>query len=99
MINLRKYCIRLCKELLILINNQLKFLALFCINFYKTFLSNYFGNGCRFIPSCSDYGKSAFQSQSFLRACWLILRRLMKCRPGGACGYDPVPPRKDVVSE
>ena len=77
------------KKLLNLFN--LNFLALFVINFYKTFLSNYFVNSCRFIPSCSEYGKIAFQSQPFHRACWLTFKRILRCHPCGSYGYDPIP--------
>lgn len=92
MIVLKKYYNHIYKRLLIRINSQLRFLVLLFINFYKIFLSNYFGNNCRFVPSCSDYGKLAFQSQPFLKACWLTISRISRCYPGGPYGYDPVPP-------
>ena len=65
--------------------------VLFVIDFYRTFLSSYVGNGCRFTPSCSEYGKRAFESQPFFKALALMVKRILKCRPGGPYGYDPVP--------
>ena len=80
------------------IESGLKFLALLVINFYRVFLSNYFGNGCRFVPSCSEYGKHAFQTHGFVRAFLLTAKRIGKCRPGGSYGYDPVPQQRDCCS-
>jgi putative membrane protein insertion efficiency factor len=46
---------------------------------------------CRFSPTCSHYAAQALQTHGVGRAAWLILRRLLRCRPGAAGGYDPVP--------
>ena len=91
MMNLKGYYGQSCKNLLVLFDSKLRVLALLAINIYKVFLSNYFGSGCRFIPSCSEYGKIAFKSHTFPQALWLTFKRFVKCRPGGPCGYDPVP--------
>ena len=47
--------------------------------------------GCRFHPTCSEYAKNSFQQHSFFSACWLTLKRLCRCHPWGASGFDPVP--------
>ncbi len=91
MMSLKRYYNQLYRKLLKIGDLKLRFLALLFIDFYKIFLSNYIGNGCRFVPRCSDYGRSVFQSHSFPIATWLILNRIMRCRPGGSCGYDPAP--------
>ena len=49
---------------------------------------------CRFSPSCSCYAVEALQTHGTPRGLWLTLRRLVRCRPFGPSGYDPVP---DVV--
>ena len=46
---------------------------------------------CRFFPSCSEYGYEAIAVHGAGRGGWLTLRRLLRCRPFGSSGYDPVP--------
>jgi len=46
---------------------------------------------CRFFPSCSNYAQEAITDHGSMRGCWLTLRRLLRCRPFGPSGYDPVP--------
>ena len=61
---------------------------------YRVVLSPHIGNCCRFEPSCSVYCIEALKTHGVLRGCWLTLRRLLRCRPFGPSGYDPVPPKK-----
>jgi uncharacterized protein len=46
---------------------------------------------CRFEPSCSAYAVEALERHGARRGSWLTVRRLVRCRPGGARGADPVP--------
>lgn len=46
---------------------------------------------CRFSPSCSQYAAEAIESHGAARGALLTVRRLLRCRPGGARGADPVP--------
>lgn len=46
---------------------------------------------CRFTPSCSAYAKEALQVHGTRRGLWLAMRRLLRCRPFGPSGWDPVP--------
>lgn len=59
---------------------------------YRLFLSPWLGHSCRFQPTCSAYALEALEKHGALRGGWLTLRRLLRCRPGGGHGYDPVPP-------
>ena len=70
------------------------------IRFYQVTFSGLFPNVCRFQPSCSQYAYEAIEQHGPLRGSWLAARRLLRCRPGGGFGYDPVPPhkRRDRVS-
>lgn len=46
---------------------------------------------CRFTPSCSAYAKEALELHGRRRGLWLALRRILRCRPFGPSGWDPVP--------
>ena len=46
---------------------------------------------CRFFPSCSEYGREAIEVHGAGRGLWLTVRRLLRCRPFGPSGFDPVP--------
>jgi putative membrane protein insertion efficiency factor len=46
---------------------------------------------CRYEPTCSAYALSALRGHGAVRGSWLALRRLGRCHPWGAFGYDPVP--------
>jgi len=46
---------------------------------------------CRFYPSCSAYGHEAISRFGAGRGLWLTVRRLLRCRPFGPSGFDPVP--------
>ena len=47
---------------------------------------------CRFFPTCSEYSREAIETHGSGRGLWLTLRRLVRCRPFGPSGFDPVPP-------
>lgn len=64
---------------------------IFCIKFYKGFVSPYFAPSCRYTPSCSDYGIKALQKHGPFKGSWLTLKRFISCNPWGGSGYDPVP--------
>ena len=59
---------------------------------YKLTLSPWFGQSCRFLPTCSEYGLEAVRRHGPWRGAWLTLRRIARCHPWGSSGYDPVPP-------
>jgi len=69
-------------------------LALALIRAYRYLLSPWFGNQCRFHPTCSAYAEEAITKHGILRGTWLTAARLAKCHPWHSGGLDPVPPRK-----
>jgi putative membrane protein insertion efficiency factor len=46
---------------------------------------------CRFFPSCSEYGYEAIETFGAGQGGLLTARRLLRCRPFGPSGFDPVP--------
>ncbi|HUN58360.1 MAG TPA: membrane protein insertion efficiency factor YidD [Candidatus Binataceae bacterium] len=57
-------------------------------------LIGHYGPACRFDPPCSAYARAAILRDGFLRGLQLALGRLLRCRPGGAYGFDPLPPAR-----
>ncbi|MEG1839955.1 MAG: membrane protein insertion efficiency factor YidD [Raoultibacter sp.] len=66
-------------------------IAVGAIKIYQVALSPLFPSCCRFTPTCSQYGIIAFQRYGFFKGFWLTAKRIIRCRPGGPYGYDPVP--------
>lgn len=63
------------------------------INIYQSYISPFTGGraACRFTPTCSEYTKQAIEKYGFIRGTFMGIKRISRCRPGGGCGYDPVP--------
>lgn len=55
------------------------------------------GPACRFEPTCSEYAHQALAAHGLGRGLYLTLRRLLRCRPMGGWGYDPVPLPPDAA--
>jgi uncharacterized protein len=66
-------------------------LALGLIRIYQRVISPGIGNVCRYSPSCSRYTYEAIERHGLLRGSWLGFKRILRCRPWGGSGYDPVP--------
>ncbi len=62
------------------------------IRLYQMTLSPLIGPCCRFHPTCSNYCIEAIRVHGPLYGFWLSFRRLLRCRPFGPSGEDPVPP-------
>lgn len=58
---------------------------------YRTWLSPALPPACRFLPTCSAYASEAFERHGLWRGGYLAARRLLRCHPLGASGFDPVP--------
>jgi putative membrane protein insertion efficiency factor len=58
---------------------------------YQRLLSPLLPPSCRFYPSCSQYALEAIHRHGALKGGWLAIRRLARCHPFNAGGFDPVP--------
>jgi putative membrane protein insertion efficiency factor len=70
---------------------RLKGIALRLIRGYQLTWSRVVPSVCRFTPSCSHYTYEAIQKHGFFRGVCLGSRRIMRCHPFNAGGFDPVP--------
>lgn len=58
---------------------------------YRYLLSPWWGTQCRFSPTCSQYAIEALQRHGAWKGSALTLRRIGRCHPWHAGGFDPVP--------
>ena len=58
---------------------------------YSSFISPLYGKSCRHIPTCSQYAREAIIHHGPIKGTYLSITRILRCRPGGTSGYDPVP--------
>mgnify|MGYP000137194618 CR=1 FL=1 len=70
----------------------MKSLLLLLLKCYQLCISPFLGQNCRFYPSCSEYAREAVVTHGALKGSLLAGRRLCKCHPWNAGGFDPVPP-------
>jgi putative membrane protein insertion efficiency factor len=63
---------------------------LFCLRTYQAFRAGR-PSPCRHFPSCSAYAVEAITLHGSTRGTWLAIKRVVRCRPFGSRGFDPVP--------
>lgn len=68
----------------------MKWIAIYFLRGYKLFLSPLFPPSCRFTPTCSEYAAEAIGKYGFLKGVVLGVKRILRCHPFAAGGYDPV---------
>jgi len=70
---------------------MIRSLLLVVVRAYRWVISPMLPPACRFHPSCSSYAEEALQRHGVFRGGWLAARRVCRCGPWHAGGYDPVP--------
>lgn len=68
-----------------------RYAALLLLYLYKKCLSPLVPPACRYRPTCSEYCAEAVARFGLVKGGWLGLRRLLRCNPFAAGGFDPVP--------
>lgn len=61
------------------------------IKAYQVLLSPFFGQQCRFYPTCSQYALETINEHGAIVGSYYAVRRLLRCHPWHAGGHDPIP--------
>ena len=77
----------------------MKHLLIVLLKVYRLVVSPLYGNVCRYYPSCSAYALRAVEVHGAVKGSWLAGRRLLRCHPWAAGGYDPVPGTPEFTEE
>ena len=65
-------------------------IAMQLIRLYQSTISQVTPPSCRFTPTCSQYALEAMEKYGFAKGCWLAAKRIGRCHPWSAGGYDPL---------
>ncbi|MET0930926.1 MAG: membrane protein insertion efficiency factor YidD [Aeromicrobium sp.] len=68
-----------------------KLVLIWVLKAYRFAISPLYGQVCRYHPTCSAYALQAVETHGAVRGSWLAGRRVLRCHPWSAGGYDPVP--------
>ena len=61
------------------------------IRVYQKGISPLFPAACIYRPTCSEYARQAIDKYGFIKGAALATKRIARCHPFHAGGYDPVP--------
>ena len=62
------------------------------VDFYRRSISPYKGGACcNFVPTCSQYARTANERYGAIKGGRMAAWRLLRCHPFAKGGYDPVP--------
>jgi uncharacterized protein len=74
-----------------IVDYPFKLVAYGLIQLYRYTLSAFMGRNCRHAPTCSEFTRDAIWQHGSWPGGWMGLARIVRCRPGGTHGFDPVP--------
>jgi putative membrane protein insertion efficiency factor len=70
---------------------MIRALVILAIRLYQRSIPAHYRGACRYTPTCSAYACEAVERHGAVRGLMLAARRILRCHPFGAHGYDPVP--------
>ncbi|MET0448260.1 MAG: membrane protein insertion efficiency factor YidD [Aeromicrobium sp.] len=73
------------------LRSPVKLVLIWLLKAYRFAISPLYGQVCRYHPTCSAYALQAVETHGAVRGSWLAGRRVLRCHPWSAGGYDPVP--------
>ncbi len=88
--------IQLARRAMIAADRALAVVLKALVRLYQITLSPFIGRQCRFLPTCSQYALEALEAHGALIGSHLAARRLLRCHPWNAGGFDPVPDHSAV---
>lgn len=65
-------------------------IPIFIISIYQRIASALLPRVCRFHPTCSEYTKQALAHYGLIKGLFLGFKRILRCNPFNAGGYDPL---------
>nr|WP_217637473.1 membrane protein insertion efficiency factor YidD [Desulfuromusa kysingii] len=74
---------------------MIKYIFIFLIDIYRHCISPFTPRSCRFYPTCSSYARESILTFGLLKGSFLAIKRILKCHPFHAGGFDPVPSIKN----
>ncbi len=69
----------------------MKYVLIGLLKVYRAIISPLYGPVCKYYPSCSAYSLEAVHTHGAWKGTILTAKRLARCHPWSAGGYDPVP--------
>jgi len=73
------------------VKKLLSFILAVPVHIYRYLIGPLLPRVCRHEPSCSQYMLDALKIHGPITGLVLGTNRILRCRPGGTHGYDPVP--------
>ncbi len=58
------------------------------LRFYQKYLSVFSYGSCRYIPTCSEYSRWQFENNSFFKAIYFTITRILSCNKLFEGGFD-----------
>lgn len=71
--------------------NMMARILMSMIKAYQLLLSPFFGQQCRFYPTCSQYALDTINKHGAMVGSYYAVRRLLRCHPWHVGGHDPIP--------
>ena len=72
-----------------MISRLLERVFVFVVLAYRATLGVFLSGHCRYHPTCSQYMIDAIKKYGPWRGLWRGTKRVLRCHPFGAAGYDP----------